>query len=137
MSLYLCIFDGDDEVDGVEVGRYSDFGALRDTIRDKLEGGAAGSRFPTLMLHSDCDGAWSPEEAAVLEREIDEVRRGLDALPAAPVAAGWQQQVARSLGLSPRTLAECYFDVDGEPLFDRLASLCRTAIANNLPILFQ
>ena len=32
MGLYLCIFDEDEEVDGVEVGLYSDFNALRDYV---------------------------------------------------------------------------------------------------------
>jgi hypothetical protein len=53
MGLYLAVFDGDDEVDGVEAGPYADYNALRDYIVDVLENGRAGSRFPTLVMHSD------------------------------------------------------------------------------------
>jgi hypothetical protein len=34
-------------------------------------------------------------------------------------------------------LLETFFDVDGEPLLDRLIGLCRVASSRNLPILFQ
>jgi hypothetical protein len=43
MGLYLCIFDGNEDVDGVEVGPYADFNALRDYIIQEIEGGEAGS----------------------------------------------------------------------------------------------
>jgi hypothetical protein len=47
VGVYLCVFDGDDEVDGVEIGHYSDFGELRDYVVRELKGGgepAAGFR---------------------------------------------------------------------------------------------
>jgi hypothetical protein len=137
MGLYLCVFDGDDELEGVEVGSYADFGVLRDTVRDRLEGGVHGARFPTLMLHSDCDGEWSPDEAKALRRELEEIDRALAALPAVPLEEGWQREVARMFGVSPRNLAECFFDVDGEPLLARLQQLCDVAIQHQRPILFQ
>ena len=70
MGLYLTIFAGDEELDGVEVGAYADFSAFRDAVVSNLEAGNAGDRFPTLILHSDCDGEWSPDEAAKLEIEL-------------------------------------------------------------------
>ncbi len=70
MGLYLCVFDGDDEIEGVEVGSYEDFGTFRDTVRDSLEHGDSGSRFPVLMKHSDCDGMWTPREAEALHAEL-------------------------------------------------------------------
>ncbi len=45
MGLYLCIFEDEEDVDGVEVGPYSDFNALRDYIVRELETGNTGSRF--------------------------------------------------------------------------------------------
>jgi Immunity protein 70 len=63
MGLVLCVYEGreaGDDLDGFQVGSYSDFGAWRDFIAAKLEGGRWGSRFPTIMMHSDCDGEWSP-----------------------------------------------------------------------------
>ena len=71
MSLYLCIFDEDEELDGVDVGAYSDFGDFRNTIAKELERGKAGSSFPTLMLHPDSDGEWNVEDCEKLERELE------------------------------------------------------------------
>lgn len=137
MGLYLCVFDGDDELDGIEVGSYADFGTFRDTVRDRLEQGRAGSRFPVLMSHSDCDGEWSPDEADRLRAELEVVARELASLPSVALADGWQRAVARQLGVKPRNLAECFFDVDGEPLVERLIGLCACAVRRGLPILFQ
>lgn len=42
MGLYLCVFaagDHDEDMEGVEIGGYDDFGDFRDTIADKLEEG--------------------------------------------------------------------------------------------------
>jgi len=137
MGLYLCIFDDDGEVDGVEVGRYEDFGRFRDAIRTHLEAGIAGRRFPTLMLHHDSDGEWSPTEAKALVDELAMISDELSKLPPDPIDTGWKQSVAQRLGLKPATLRDCFFDVDGEPLVERLVSLCQRSIDQNLAILFQ
>jgi hypothetical protein len=138
MGLYLCIYDAnDDEVDGVEVGSYADFGAFRDAVARHLENDQFGARFPVLMLHSDCDGSWSPEEAAKLEAELGAIGAAFDALPAAPFFADWQKDVAKLLGLRPRTLKDSFIDVDGEPLVDRLVQLCRKSQESLLSIVFQ
>lgn len=66
MGLYLCIFagdDGDEELDGVEVGGYDDFGEFPDLIARLLEGGTWASRFPVLMTHPDSHGDWGPAGA--------------------------------------------------------------------------
>ena len=137
MGLYLCVFDGDEELDGLEIGSYEDFGTLRDTVCERLERGVAGARFPTLMLHSDCDGAWSVVDAMALLRELDVISTELGGLPAIALPAGWRREVARTMGLAPQNLCDCFFDVDGEPVIDRLAQLCRLAVERELPILFQ
>jgi hypothetical protein len=137
MGLYLAIFDGDDELDGVEVGSYADFAAFRSTIATHLEDGVAGSRHPTLMLHSDCDGQWSPDEATVLEVELTAITEAFMELPPEPLGEGWKPEVAKSLGLRPASLYDCFFDVDGEPLLDRFMGLAKLSIERNLPILFQ
>ena len=51
MSLYLTIFDGDEEVTGWVFGHYSDFEYFRDVIAAKLR----AEDYPVLMTHSDCD----------------------------------------------------------------------------------
>jgi hypothetical protein len=137
MGLYLCVFDGDDEVEGVEVGSYGDFAIMRETVRDRLEDGVLASRFPTLMNHSDCDGTWSPHEARMLQTELATIAHEFARLPAIPLNEDWKKSVARTVGLSPASLLDCFFDVDGEPLLDRLRALCDCSVKRGLPILFQ
>jgi hypothetical protein len=137
MGLYLCIFDGDDEIDGVDVGAYSDFGVFRNAVRTHLESGYAGAKYPTLMLHSDCDGEWTVEDCKVLEAELEQIGARFKELPAEGFEAEWQKSVAKSLGLKPGSLYDCFIDVDGEPLVERLIYLCRLAQKHGKPILFQ
>jgi len=137
MGLYLAVFDDGDELDGVEIGAYSDFGAFRNAVVNDLEGGLAGSRYPTLTLHSDCDGQWTPNEAAVLERELEIISSRFGELPPIPLSSDWQKQVAKTFGIRLKSLYDCFFDVDGEPLLDRLINLTKLSQNRNLPILFQ
>jgi len=137
MGLYLCIFDGDDEVDGVEVGPYTDFDKFRDCVVRELEGGKPGAKFPTLILHSDSDGAWSPSEAAKLEKELIEIGEEFRRRPPIPIRSDWQNQVMNRFGLKPDALYDCFFDVDGEPLLERLVNLAKLGQRRKLPILFQ
>jgi len=137
MGLYLCIFDGDDELGGVEVGSYADFGTFRDAIASHVEGGVEGSRCPTLMLHSDCDGEWSPEESSMLQTELVTITERFMELPPEPLGDGWKSEVAKAFGLRPTSLYECFFDVDGEPLLDRLMGLAQLSVKRSLPIMFQ
>ena len=46
MGLYLAIFDDGQEVDGVDVGSYSDFTAFRDAVIKNLERGMRVHDFP-------------------------------------------------------------------------------------------
>ncbi|MGD0096447.1 MAG: Imm70 family immunity protein [Terracidiphilus sp.] len=138
MGLYLCIFDeNDQDIDGVEVGSYADFGMLRSYIVSKLEEGKAGARFPTFVTHSDCDGEWSPSDCDKLHDELGEIAKQLRALSAIDFRSDWQKTVARALGLAPKNAFESFIDVDGEPLIERLQSLVESARKRNLPILFQ
>jgi len=140
MGLYLCVFDGsddDNELEGVEVGSYGDFHSFRETVTTCLENSEWGSRFPVLMLHHDSDGAWTAGEAANLERELLAIRAALAQLAPAPFPAGWQAEVSRLEGLRPASLADCFIDVDGEPLIDRLLELTRLAQQEYLAIHFQ
>jgi hypothetical protein len=137
MGLYLAIFDGDDELDGVEVGSYADFGRFRDSVVANVEGSRAGLRCPTLILHSDCDGEWSPFEASKLEEELRLIAQEFQRRPAAPMDAGWQVEVVRFCGLRIDNLYDCFFDVDGEPLIERLISLAKLSQERKLPITFQ
>ncbi|HEX3624545.1 MAG TPA: Imm70 family immunity protein [Verrucomicrobiae bacterium] len=137
MGLYLCIFDGDDEIDGVEIGSYADFGELRDYVARELECGVIGSRFPTFMLHSDCDGEWSASNCETLQHELGEIEAELKQRPPVPFFSEWQRLVAKSIGLHPQNAFESFIDVDGEFLLDRLQVLVKKATERGLPILFQ
>lgn len=137
MGLYLAVFDGTEEVEGVEVGSYEDFNTFRNAITRNLEGGVVGSRFPTLMLHPDSDGEWTPAEAAQLEEELEAIGRELCKIPPLEAQPEWRKQTAKLLGLRPGNLYESFFDVDGEPLVERLIGLAKISRERRLPILFQ
>lgn len=137
MGLYLCVFAGDDELEGVEVGSYADFDSFRSRVTELLERGLAGSKCPTLIIHSDCDGEWSPAECVRLRSELDYIARSFASLPPSPFQADWQKQVGKLLGLKPNSLYDSFIDVDGEPLIARLQRLCEVAIENDQPIEFQ
>ena len=130
MSLYLCVFAGEQEMEGVEVGPYSEYNALRRYIVRELEGGAAGSRFPSFVLHSDCDGEWPVEVCRRLHSELAEISGAMRSLP--PVESG---EVAP--GAHPANDFESFVDVDGRFLIDRLIDLVEVALQKGRPILFQ
>jgi hypothetical protein len=116
MSLYLCVFDGDREIEGVEVGSYADFNAFRAATAELgADAGEAGTPpYPILLGHSDCDGEWSPEECSALRGELLDIAGRLQGRPELR-----------------------FVDIDGEPLVDRLLSLVETSLRRRLPILFQ
>lgn len=136
MGLYLCVFEGDEELEGVEVGSYADWGRFVEAVV-ALEGGRRGARFPLITLHPDSDGQWSPDDAITLAAQLGEIEAALKKAPPAPPAGGWQAAVAKQLGLRFASLYDCFFDVDGEPLVERLGALAREAAVRRLPILFQ
>jgi len=138
MGLYLCVFDqDDDEIEGVEVGSYADFNYFRDTVVAAVEKGQAGSVCPVLINHADSDGAWSPTEAAALLEELKIIETVFSVNPPTDFNSPWKAEVAKTFGITPRNLLDCFFDVDGEPLTGRLKELAEVAIARNLSILFQ
>ncbi len=137
MSLYLCVFDDDTDLDGVEVGGYDDFNSFRAAVVSRLEGGSFGAKYPTLILHSDCDGEWTPQQCAELEKELRAIGAAFRDLPPSGLDSGWQKEAAKLFGLRPANLYESFIDVDGEPLIGRLLTLCRLAQERGQPILFQ
>jgi len=137
MGLYLCIFDGEEDINGVEVGSYNDYGMLLDYVIRDLELGKAGTRFPTFILRSDSDGEWSVADCQKLQVELGEVAVDLKARPAIAFSSDWQKVVAKSIGLKPQNAFESFIDVDGEFLLERLQNLVKDALARQLPILFQ
>jgi hypothetical protein len=139
MGLYRCVFAGgglDEELEGVEVGSYDDFDRFR-RVAGELEPGGWGSRFPVLQLHEDSDGTWSPDEAVALELELLTIAAELEKLAPREFPPGWQADVAKQFGVVPASLKDCFIDVDGEPLLDRLVALARLAGRERLPIWFQ
>lgn len=137
MGLYLCVFDGDDELDGVEIGSYADFNFFRDAVTAYVENGSSGSSCPVLINHSDCDGQWSSRESRVLLDELAKIGQVFKEHPPAEFNSDWKKSVAKTFGLVPRTLLDCFFDIDGEPLVERLTQLAQVSTSSEKPILFQ
>lgn len=138
MGLYLCIFDGDEEIDGVEIGAYSDFSRFRVSIANLLEDGQPGSKYPVLQNHSGADGEWSPNECYILIDELTEIAEAFKTLP--PIKfeeKSWQDNAIKSGRVIPKNLYDSFFDVNKEPLIERLIDLCQKSQKHNLPILFQ
>jgi hypothetical protein len=136
MGLCLYIMAQGKELGGSTIGHYSDFYDFRSTVVEKLENGKAGSRFPTLMFHSDCDGEWTPNQCAKLEAELNEITLAFQNMPPFELK-GWQRNVADEFGLQPKNLFESFIDVDGEPLLEQLLLLCRLSQQHRQPILFR
>jgi hypothetical protein len=131
MSLYLTIFDGEEEVAGWVLGHYSDFGAFRDKIAAVTD----STRYPLLMSHSDSDGEWSASELAALRHEIESVAEIFKRRPAEDLLDAFEH--TREYREGAATLYECFHNVDGENLFEALISLCDEGRRRGLPILFQ
>ncbi|MGD1031003.1 MAG: Imm70 family immunity protein [Opitutaceae bacterium] len=137
MSLYLCVFVSGAEAEGIDAGSYSDFNRLRHYIVGALEDGKTGARFPNLILHSDCDGVWSPKDCTGLRDELAQIIDFMRERPAERFPPGWQDALARMLRLEPRNALESFIDVDGAPLLLRLLDLVEIALSAGEPILFQ
>lgn len=137
MGLYLCVFNGDEEVDGVEIGPYADFNELRDYVTRELELGRAGIKFPIFINHSDADGEWSVADCVKLNTELSEIIVVMKTKPPVPFVSEWQKSVANSTGLVPKNAYESFIDVDGEFVLERILYLVDVAIQHHLPILFQ
>jgi hypothetical protein len=137
MGLNLTVFACNQELDWVDIGLYEDFAVFRDAVSEQLEHSGLGTRFPTLMLHSDCDGHWTPKDAERLVVELTTIAGEFRSLPPIPLKSAWKQKVAKIIGIVPKDLYECFFDVDGEFLLERLIDLAQLSVKRNLPILFQ
>jgi hypothetical protein len=138
VGLYLCVFasdDTDEELDGIDVGGYDDFHDFRQAVSDKVEAGQWASTFPRLMNHPDSDGEWTPGEAALLIGELGAIQKAFEQLPPEP-ASGWRAEAIRMKGL-PQSLADCFVDVDGEPLLERMVALAKLCADRKRPIIFQ
>ena len=137
MSLYLAVFLDGNDVAGLDLGAYADFNALRDYVGRELESGAPGSRFPTFMLHSDCEGEWTVPDCVHLIAEIRTIAAEMKTRPAVAFPSDWQEAVAHVLALEPRSAFESFLEVDGEFLLERLGELAEAARSLSQPILFQ
>lgn len=131
MSLYLAIFDGDEELTGWVMGHYSDFDYFRQTVARLMK----AADLPLLMTHSDCDGEWPPTDARGLIRELEAIGgRFRNEPPREPVGA-FEHAAGNRVG--SKSLYDCFHNVDGENLIEALIGLCQESVRLHLPILFQ
>lgn len=138
MGLYLVIFDeNDDEIEGVEVGRYRDFGVFRENVELVYGLTKAQGEFSTLMLHSDCDGEWHPRDCQNLLLELNLIKNDFKKKPPITFNNGWQDDIKKAKHLPNNNLYESFIDVDGELLIERLIDLVELSIKKDKPILFQ
>lgn len=134
MSLYLCIFSGgddDEEIGGWQFGHYSDFGCFRDVIARHLR----ASEFPVFMAHSDSDGEWSVAELSRLIQELEAIGAKFRSLPPEDLQGAFEHTAEYREGA--RSLYECFYNVDGENLFEALIALAEAGIKAKRPISFQ
>ena len=137
MGLYLAIFDDEKELDGVEVGSYSDYDRFIQSVVEGVESGEKGSVCPILVLHHDSDGEWTSQEAHSLYKELQEIKERMVLMPPIKPGSDWVAQVMDEVNLKPSNAYESFIDIDGELLVDRLIDLANLSIETNLPILFQ
>lgn len=137
MGLYLCIFNNDEELESVEIGFYSDFNFLRDTVVATVENSRFGTVCPVFVMHSDSDGEWSHEQSEQLLKELYIIEEKFTSLPPVDFNSEWKRAVAKECGISTKCLLDCFFDINGEPLIERLKGLAELSIKNRLPIYFQ
>jgi len=138
MGLYLCIFNNEeDEIDGLEIGRYEYFGLFRDSVTKHLENENWGSIYPILVTHSDCDGVWTPEECRDLLIELEEIKESFMKLPPDNDIINYKKEIFNLFGIKKENLYDCFVDTDGENIIDRLQVLCKKAIEHDLDIMFQ
>jgi hypothetical protein len=138
MGLYLAIFKNEEEINGLEVGAYEYFGILRDCIFELIENSSNwGSICPTIMNHSDCDGKWEPKDCIELISELNEIKRVFQETSPYQKVIDHKKDLFNLYQIKPLNLYDCFIDVDGENLIDRLIELCEEAITNDLDIIFQ
>ena len=138
MGLYLCVLDEDkNDVEGVDVGSYDDFDYFRSAVVQFAEDDEAGSVCPTLILHSDCDGIWTPDESVKLKKELAYISAIFMTKPPIKFNSDWQDSIAGEIGLHPTKLYESFIDVDGEFLIERLMGLCGISEKTHYNIYFQ
>ncbi|MGF6907223.1 Imm70 family immunity protein [Fusobacterium sp. PH5-44] len=138
MGLYLCIFDNnEEEIEGMEIGRYEYFGMFRDRVATYIENDEWGSICTTLMSHSDCDGIWTPEDCKHLLKELELIKNKFKQLPIDKEVKTYKLAILFNHDVTPKNLYECFVDTDGENLIERLEDLCKISIESGLDIEFQ
>ncbi|WP_321913419.1 hypothetical protein [Paraburkholderia sp. J11-2] len=45
--------------------------------------------------------------------------------------------MAKDAGIDPKSLLDCFIDIDGQALIERLRGLAEVSIESDVPILFQ
>jgi hypothetical protein len=131
VTLYLAIFDEEeDEVAGWVLGHYSDYGVFRDEVKR-----IAGAHYPLLLESSDSDTRWTPQQAAKLRLELREILSKLVGHPPIDLKQAFEHTSEYRRGAT--TAADCFHNVDGEPLISALDDLCAAAIETGLDIVFQ
>jgi len=137
MGLYLCAFIDNEEMDGIEIGSYEYFGIFRDYVNILIENCEPGSVCPKLIMHSDCDGEWSTQECKDLLKELSVIRDVFKKTDPQDAPIEMKKDLFNHYKIKPNSLYDCFIDVDGKNMIERLAQLCLDVIAAETKILFQ
>jgi immunity protein 70 of polymorphic toxin system len=138
VGLCLYVLDRDsggdqdpEELAACDVGHYGDFGWFRETIARHVN----RDDFPTLMLHSDCDGEWTLADIPLLETELRDIGSRLRQLPPEEPVGAFEHTADYRAGA--QSLYDCFHDVNGENLIEALLGLCAAARQHGRPITFM
>ena len=131
MSLYLAVFSEEgEEIDGFQVGTYSDYGRFIDTVKANVKLEVC----KLLTEHHDSDGFWTTDECNLLINELEQIKNTLSALPPSRIDFDWATDFDYKIG---RNLDESLQNVDEEPMTSALIDLCKIAVRNNAKLHFQ
>ena len=140
MALQLAVRQGDQEIEGFELGSFVDFDRFLNHVVQTLEDGNAGSKYPAVSNGPDRDESegddWSVKYCERLRAELTTLTAAMKAQPPVPFVSGAHKKAAQSKGLTPGNAYESFINAKGEYLLDGLQRLVNAAVDRNLPILF-
>ena len=140
MALQLAVRQGDQEIEGFELGSFVDFDRFLNHVVQTLEDGNAGSKFPAVSNGPDRDESegddWSVKYCERLRAELTTLTAAMKAQPPVPFVSGAHKKAAQSKGLTPGNAYESFINAKGEFLLDGLQRLVNAAVDRKLPILF-
>lgn len=141
MALHLAVRQGDQEIEGFEIGSFVDFDRFLNHVVQTLEGGNPGTKFPAVSNGPERDESdgddWSVKYCERLRAELSALGEAMKSQPPVPFASPQQEKAARGKGLTPSNAYESFINDKGEFLIDGLQRLVNAAVERKLSIQFM